>query len=200
MELYYISSLHAIFKKQEFQNIFFCTVEENSRSGVPSPFLPNYEQQFPDWSGFELTHFLIVAFFSQELQPLPWPIQQQSGRGQKCVFFVKLNFTRFFHERGCVDSVYQFPTTTFIMSKFYDVVFGIIRGCLEYLWKKKEEKPKLIRFVWRNHLHFAGLFPSPRVFGWHSSTFLEFDQGRFPIDPFSFEDHGPPPRPIMQNR
>ena len=115
-------------------------------------------------------------------------------------FFVKLNFTRFFHERGCVDSVYQFPTTTFIMSKFYDVVFGIIRGCLEYLWKKKEEKPKLIRFVWRNHLHFAGLFPSPRVFGWHSSTFLEFDQGRFPIDPFSFEDHGPPPRPIMQNR
>ena len=86
------------------------------------------------------------------------------------------------------------------MSKFYDVVFGIIRGCSEYLWKKKEEKPKLIRFVWRNHLHFAGLFPSPRVFGWHSSTFLEFDQGRFPIDPFSFEDHGPPPRPIMQNR
>ena len=116
------------------------------------------------------------------------------------VFFVKLNFTRFFHERGCVDSEYQVPMTTFIMSKFYDVVFGIIRGCLEYLWKKKEEKPKLIRFVWRNHLHFAGLFPSPRVFGWHSSTFLEFDQGRFPIDPFSFEDHGPPPRPIMQNR
>ena len=83
------------------------------------------------------------------------------------------------------------------MSKFYDVVFGIIRGCLEYLWKKKEEKPKLIRFVWRNHLHFAGLFPSPRVFGWHSSTFLEFDQGHFPIGPFSFEDLGPPPRPIL---
>ena len=49
--------------------------KQDSRFGVPFPFPPNYELKSPDLSGFESTHFQVVAFSFQELQPPPWPEQ-----------------------------------------------------------------------------------------------------------------------------
>lgn len=58
----------------------------------------------------------------------------------------------------------------------------------------KKRKDAALIVAWSN-LHFEGLFLSPRVSGWHSSTFLEWNPSHFPTGSSSFEDHGPLPQP-----